>query len=76
MYEYYRRVGYWEMNALYWMKILTWCAVKTSVTPLETCLLYGMIDLELIPMGYARYVGSSFGHLLVHLDSYVLVVFM
>ena len=37
---------------------------------------YGMVDLELIPMGYARYVGSSFGHLLVNVDSYIFVVLM
>ena len=37
-YEYYRRVWYWGINALYGMK--RWCAVIMSVTPLETCLLW------------------------------------
>ena len=54
MYEdYYRRGWYWEMSALYWMRILRWCAVTMSVTTLETCLLYGMFGSGFIPMGYA-----------------------
>ena len=40
MYEYYKRVWYWEMRAWYWMKMLRWCAVRMSITPLETCLLW------------------------------------
>ena len=71
MYEYNRRVLYWEMRALNWMKILRWCAVRMSVTPLEICLLHGMFSSGSIPMGYAR-SQSRFGHLLVNFDSYVL----
>ena len=70
MYEYYRSVWYWEMSALYWMKILRWCAVRMSVTPLETCLLWYVwfwVDSD----GIRPLYQSSFGHL-VNLDSYVL----
>ena len=33
-----------------------WCDVRMSVTPLGTCLLYGIFGSGLIPMGYAHYV--------------------
>ena len=44
------------MNAFYWMKILRWCAVRMSVTPLEMCLTYGLFSSGIIPVRYARYV--------------------
>ena len=70
MYEYYRRVWYWEMSAFYWMKMLR-CAVMMSVTPLETCLLWYVwcwVDSD----GTRPLCQSSFSHLLVNLDSHVL----
>ena len=38
------------------MKILRWCAVRMSVTPLEMCLTYGLFSSGIIPVRYARYV--------------------
>ena len=58
------------MGTFFWMNILRWCAVRMSVTPLETCLLYGMFGSGLIPMGYARYVSLvlvTFWSILTHM---------
>ena len=58
------------MSALYGMEMLRWCAIRMSVTPLETCLLYGMFGSGLNPMGYARYVSLvlvTFWSILTHM---------
>ena len=52
-----------------------WCAVRMSVTPLETCLLcyvWFWVDSD----GIRPLYQSRFGDLLVNLDTNVFVVFM
>ena len=73
MYEYYRIVWYWEMSAFYWMKMLRWYAVRMSVTPLETCLIW-YVWLWVDSDGIRPLYQSSFGDLLVNLDTNVFVV--
>ena len=77
MYEYYRIVWCWEMSAFYWMKMLRWCAVRMSVTPLETCLLWYVwfwVDSDGIrPLYQSSFV--TFWLILTH-TPYVFVVFM
>ena len=51
------------------------CDVRMSVTTLETCLLW-YIFFWVDPDGIRLLNQSSFGHPLIHLDSYVLLVMM